>query len=196
VFGRFVLISTNNATVIAGANCDKTYHGTNIGGWDITCAAKVTKTNEAAQASIWTHQGITYAENHLSRLPLIVVMRELRVWDLWQPRRQAKVFSEGVQTDFAQVGVLAYYVLMLLAVPGLLLLRRRARPLLLVLLAPAVVVVISTAIGYGVPRLRYSFEIPLTVLAAAGLVSIQERLAARRRAPDRRPVPASEHAAV
>jgi 4-amino-4-deoxy-L-arabinose transferase-like glycosyltransferase len=196
VFGRFVLISTNNATVLAGANCDKTYHGTNIGGWDITCSAKITKSNEAAQASIWTHQGITYAENHLSRLPLVVVMRELRVWDLWQPRRQAKVFSEGVQTDFAQVGVLAYYALMVLAIPGLLLLRRRSRPLLLVLLAPALVVVSSTAIGYGVPRLRYSFEIPLTVLAAAGLVSIQERLAARRRAPDRRGVPASEHAAV
>jgi 4-amino-4-deoxy-L-arabinose transferase-like glycosyltransferase len=196
VFGRFVLVSTNDATVIAGANCDRTYHGTNIGGWDITCAAKITKTNEAAQAAIWRRQGIDYAENHLSRLPLVVVMRELRVWDLWQPRRQAKVFSEGVQIDVAQIGVAAYYVLMLLAIPGLLLLRRRARPLLLVLLSPAVVVIVSTAIGYGVPRLRHSFEIPLTVLAAAGIVSIQERLALRRRASDRSPLPASEHAAV
>ncbi len=196
VFGRFVLISTNNATVIAGANCDKTYHGTNIGGWDITCSANITKSNEAAQAAIWTHQGISYAEHHLSRLPLVVVMRELRVWDLWQPRRQARAFSEGVQTDVAQIGVAAYYVLMLLAVPGLLLLRRRARPLLIVLLCPAVVVIVSTAIGYGVPRLRYSFEIPLTVLAAAGIVAIQERVAVRRRSASRSPVPASEHAAV
>ena len=119
VFGRFVLISTNDATVIAGANCDQTYHGTNIGGWDITCAAKITKTNEAAQAAIWRQEGITYAENHLSRLPLVVLMRELRVWDLWQPRHQAKAFSEGVQIDVAQLGVAAYYVLMLLAIPGL-----------------------------------------------------------------------------
>ena len=196
VFGRFVLISTNDATVIAGANCDKTYHGTNIGGWDITCAAKITKTNEAAQAAIWRQEGITYAKNHLSRLPLVVLMRELRVWDLWQPRHQAKAFSEGVQIDVAQLGVAAYYVLMLLAIPGLLLLRRRARPLLIVLLSPAVVVIVSTAIGYGVPRLRHSFEIPLTVLAAAGIVSIQERLAVRRRAAKRPPLPASEHAAV
>ncbi len=197
VFGRFVLISTNDATVIAGANCDKTYHGTNIGGWDITCAATITKSNEAAQAAIWRKQGIDYAENHLSRLPLVALMRELRVWDLWQPRHQAKAFSEGEQIDVAQLGVLAYYALMLLAIPGLLLLRRRARPLLIVLLAPAIVVIVSTAIGYGVPRLQALVRNPAHRARGGWAHQPSGALVAlRRRAGQLPPLAASERPAV
>jgi len=52
---------------------------------------------------------------------------------------------------------------------------------LLVLLAPAVVVSVSAAVGYGVPRLRDSFDVALVVLAAGGLVTVRERIVARRR---------------
>jgi len=183
-FGRFVLISTNNQTVIAGANCPQTYHGVNMGGWDITCIAPRTKTNEAAQAAIWQHDGLSYAAHHLSRLPAVIALRELRVWDLWQPRRQARTFAEGQQIDVAEAGVAAFWLLALVAIPGVLALRRRP-PALLILLAPAAVVCLTTAIGYGVPRLRDSFDIALPVLAAAGVLALSERLAARRRAPRR-----------
>jgi 4-amino-4-deoxy-L-arabinose transferase-like glycosyltransferase len=183
-FGRFVLISTNNQTVIAGANCPQTYHGVNMGGWDITCTAPRTKTNEAAQAAIWQHDGLSYAAHHLSRLPAVIALRELRVWDLWQPRRQARTFAEGQQIDVAEAGVAAFWLLALVAIPGVLALRRRP-PALLILLAPAAVVCLTTAIGYGVPRLRDSFDIALPVLAAAGVLALSERLAARRRAPRR-----------
>ncbi len=57
---------------------------------------------------------------------------------------------------------------------------RRGR-LLLVLLAPAVAVCVAAVFGYGVPRLRHGFEIPLMVLAAAGAVALVERLRERRR---------------
>ena len=183
-FGRFVLISTNNQTVIAGANCPQTYHGVNMGGWDITCIAPRTKANEAAQAAIWQHDGLSYAAHHLGRLPAVIALRELRVWDLWQPRRQARTFAEGQQIDVAEAGVAAFWLFALLGIAGVLALRRRP-PALLILLAPAVVVCLTTAIGYGVPRLRDSFDIALPVLAAAGLLAVSERLAARRRAPRR-----------
>lgn len=183
-FGRFVLISTNNQTVIAGANCPQTYHGVNMGGWDITCIAPRTKTSEAAQAAIWQHDGLSYAAHHLGRLPAVIALRELRVWDLWQPRRQARTFAEGEQIDVAEAGVAAFWLFALVAIPGVLALRRRP-PALLILLAPAVVVCLTTAIGYGVPRLRDSFDIALPVLAAAGVLALSERLAARRRAPRR-----------
>jgi 4-amino-4-deoxy-L-arabinose transferase-like glycosyltransferase len=183
-FGRFVLISTNNQTVIAGANCAQTYHGVNAGGWDITCIAPRTKANEAAQAAIWQHQGLSYAAHHLGRLPMVILLRELRVWDLWQPRRQARTFAEGEQIDVAQAGVAAFWLFAVIAIPGVLALRRRP-PALLILLAPAVVVCVTTAIGYGVPRLRDSFDVALPVLAAAGVLALSERLAERRRAPRR-----------
>ena len=183
-FGRFVLISTNNQTVIAGANCAQTYHGVNMGGWDITCISRRTNANEAAQAAIWQRQGLSYAAHHLGRLPAVLLIRELRVWDLWQPRRQARTFAEGQQTDVAQAGVAAFWLFAVIAVAGIVALRRRP-PALLILLSPALVVCITTAIGYGVPRLRDSFDIALPVLTAAGVLAIAERLATRRSAPRR-----------
>jgi 4-amino-4-deoxy-L-arabinose transferase-like glycosyltransferase len=181
-FGRFVLISTNNQTVIAGANCAQTYHGVNAGGWDITCISTRTQGNEAAQAAIWQHQGLSYAVHHLDRLPVVILLRELRVWDLWQPRRQARTFAEGEQTGVAQAGVAVFWILGLTGIAGVVALRRRRRALL-ILLAPAVVVCVTTATGYGVPRLRDSFDIALPVLAAAGVLALQRRLAERRGAP-------------
>jgi 4-amino-4-deoxy-L-arabinose transferase-like glycosyltransferase len=183
-FGRFVLISTNNQTVIAGANCAQTYHGVNMGGWDITCISRRTQANEAAQAAIWQRQGLSYAAHHLGRLPAVILIRELRVWDLWQPRRQARTFAEGQQTDVAQAGVAAFWLFAVIAVIGIFALRRRP-PALLILLSPALVVCVTTAIGYGVPRLRDSFDVALPVLAAAGGVAITQRLADRRWAPRR-----------
>jgi 4-amino-4-deoxy-L-arabinose transferase-like glycosyltransferase len=183
-FGRFVLISTNNQTVIAGANCAQTYHGVNMGGWDITCISRRTQTNEAAQAAIWQHQGLSYAAHHLGRLPAVILIRELRVWDLWQPRRQARTFAEGQQTDVAQAGVAAFWLFAVIAIAGIVVLRRRP-PALLILLSPAVVVCVTTAIGYGVPRLRDSFDVALPVLTAAGVLAIRQRLATRRWAPRR-----------
>jgi 4-amino-4-deoxy-L-arabinose transferase-like glycosyltransferase len=194
-FGRFALVSTNDATVLAGANCNSTYHGVNLGGWDITCAASRTKTNEAAQAAIWRRQGLGYARHHLSRLPVVVAVRLARVWDLWQPRRQARDFAEGRLVGVEEAGVLTYYVLMLFAVAGVYALRRRDSPWL-VLLTPAVVVSVSAAVGYGVPRLRHAFEISLLVLAAAGLVAVQERLGIRRGARDPRALAPSEPSAA
>jgi 4-amino-4-deoxy-L-arabinose transferase-like glycosyltransferase len=196
VFGRFVLVSTNDATVLAGANCNSTYHGVNLGGWDITCTAQRSSTNEAAQAAIWRRQGLDYARDHIGRLPLVVAVRELRVWDLWQPLRQARNFAEGRLTGVEIAGVVAYYALMLLAISGMLALRRRNLTALLVLLAPALVVCVSTAVGYGVPRLRHTFEISLVVLAAAGALELRARLPERRKSRAPAPLASSETAAI
>jgi hypothetical protein len=123
-----------------------------------------------------------------------MVVRLARVWDLWQPRRQARDFAEGRLVGVEQAGVLVYYVLMLLAVPGLYAFRRRRDSLLLVLLAPALAVSVAAVLGYGIPRLRHAFEIPLLVLAAAGLVTVRERRGARRATREpRRLAPSEPH---
>ncbi len=193
VFGRFVPISTNDATVLAGANCASAYHGVNLGGWDFSCIAPRTSTNEAVQAARWRSDGWGYLRRHLSRLPVVMTVRLLRVWDLWQPRRQARNFAEGRQIDVEQAGVAVFYALALLAGVGIVALRRRRELTLMVLMAPAVVVCVSAIVGYGLPRLRHTFEISLVVLAAAGVRVLHARLAGRRKAAvGRLPVP--EHA--
>jgi 4-amino-4-deoxy-L-arabinose transferase-like glycosyltransferase len=178
-FGRFVPISDNDATVVAGANCGLTYHGRNLGGWDIRCISPRRLDNEAAQAAIWRSEGLAYARDHAGRLPVVAAVRFLRVWDLWQPRRQV-LFDEGRQLRMSQAGVAAFFVLCGLAAVGVIALRRRRRPLL-VLLAPALAVSVAAVVGYGIPRLRHAFEIPLLVLAACGIVALAERRAGRRR---------------
>ena len=47
------------------------------------------------------------------------------------------------------------------------------------------VVFISTAVGYGVPRLRDSFDVALPVLAAAGVLAVRQRVTEGRRASQR-----------
>jgi 4-amino-4-deoxy-L-arabinose transferase-like glycosyltransferase len=171
-FGAFVAVSTNDATVVAGANCPLTYRGVDLGGWNIECISERREDNEAKQAATWRREARDYARDHVGRLPIVAAVRFLRVWDLWQPRRQV-MFAEGRHRRVEQAGVAVYFVLLVLGAVGAVALRRRGVPLL-VLLAPAVVVSVSAVLGYGVPRLRHAFEIPLLVLAAAGILALVE----------------------
>ena len=69
-FDRFVPISTNDATVVAGANCGSTYHGVDMGGWNIKCISPRSAGDESVQASIWRRGGVHYATHHLGRLAI------------------------------------------------------------------------------------------------------------------------------
>lgn len=178
----FVPISTNDSTVLAGANCDLTYHGEDLGLWNLQCISPRRKRAEAEQAEIWREEGIDYAREHPGRLPVVAAVRLLRVWDLWQPRRQV-LFAEGRHIRVQQAAIAAYFVLAAFAIAGGAALWRRRRVEVLVLLTAVVVVSVTAVTGYGVSRLRHAAEIPLVVLAAAGLVWAWERRAARRPAP-------------
>jgi hypothetical protein len=169
-FGAFVPISTNESTVLAGANCPLTYHGIDLGGWNIECISKRRDDNEADQAAIWRREATDYAREHAGRLPVVGAVRLLRVWDLWQPRRQV-MFAEGRQRRVEQAGVAVYFAFVALGALGAVTLHRRGVTLL-VLLAPAVAVCVAAVLGYGIPRLRHGFEIPLLVLAAAGILRL------------------------
>lgn len=180
-FDRPVLISTNDGTLLAGANCPASYRGRTMGGWNFDCISPTRPGEDDVERSArWRREGLEYARDHASRLLLVVPVRMLRTWDLYQPLEQVE-FAEGRQRDAVRVGIVWYFALLPLAVLGFLSLRRRSPVLLL--LAPAAVVVVTSALGYGVPRLRHAAEVPLVILAAAGI----ERLYARRssgRSPD------------
>ncbi len=173
--GAFVPVSTNDATVVAGANCPLTYRGVDLGGWNIRCISPRRSADEARQAATWRREGIDYATAHASRWPVVGAVRFLRVWDLWQPRRQV-MFAEGRQRRVEQAGVIVYGLLALLAMGAVVALWRAGRrDALLVLLAPAVAVSVSAVAGYGVPRLRHAFELPMLVLAALAVVALWDR---------------------
>jgi 4-amino-4-deoxy-L-arabinose transferase-like glycosyltransferase len=176
-FDRFVPLTTNDATVVAGANCALTYHGVDLGGWNIACISKRSEQDESVQADKWRSEGIDYATHHVRRLPVVVAVRFLRVWDLWQPRRQVQ-FAEGRQHRVEQAGIVMYFLLLPLAAYGFALLRDRVTRWILA--SPFVVVSITAIAGYGVPRLRHAAEIPLVVLAGVAIPTLLERVAERR----------------
>jgi 4-amino-4-deoxy-L-arabinose transferase-like glycosyltransferase len=167
-FDQPVLISVNDSTVLAGANCDPAYSGPDTGFWILACLAHRTPGgNEAKQAEIWRRQGREYIGDHLGELPRVALIRVLRTWDLWQPRRQVG-FAEGRDRTVQEIGTGMYLLMLPLAVAGAVLLRRR-RLLLYVLLSPAIVATVSSLAGYGLPRFRHAAELTLVVLVALTL---------------------------
>lgn len=177
VFDRPVLISTNVGGLLAGANCDSTYHGALIGQWEFGCIPPPVHANEALEAERLRNRGLDYARHHAGRLPVVEAARLGRSFELYRPREQARqeAFFEGRNLRVEQAGVACYYALVLLAAYGVVMLRRRDGPWA-VLLAPVALVVFVTVISYGFTRLRVAAEPAVVVLAAVAL----DALAARR----------------
>jgi 4-amino-4-deoxy-L-arabinose transferase-like glycosyltransferase len=165
-FGQPVLISTNSGPLLAGANCDLTYRGLDIGLSSTRCYTR-TIANEADQAARWRSQAVDYMSAHAARVPVVMGVRVLRTFDLYQPWRMVR-FAEGRWSKADKAGVIAYYLLLPFALAGGWLIRRR-RAELLILLAPVAVVIISTVVGYGFPRFRHAADLAIVVLAAVAL---------------------------
>jgi 4-amino-4-deoxy-L-arabinose transferase-like glycosyltransferase len=175
VFERPVLISTNDSSVLAGANCDATYRGRDIGFWRIDCISERRgDLDESEQQAVWRREGLDRALGDPVGALAVVPVRLARTWDLFQPGRQV-AFAEGRDRGLQRLGLATYYVLLVLAAYGVVLLRRRGG-LPLVLLAPLLLVCLSTVLGFGMPRFRHAAEVPLLVLGAVAVAALAPRL--------------------
>jgi 4-amino-4-deoxy-L-arabinose transferase-like glycosyltransferase len=204
-FERPVLVSTGFQPVLAGANCDGAYHGDNTGTWDIFCVARLAKgaglvtaeprgVEESVLAERWQKAGLRYMGDHLDRLPVVMVARVARTWQLWNPRLEARVaaFNHGYIPSLVDWSTAAYALVGLLAAFGAWTLRRRRE--LIVLLVPVAAVTLTSAVGFGEIRFRASAEPSLAMLAGVGLAVLvragRARLGARPRVGSRRATPA------
>jgi 4-amino-4-deoxy-L-arabinose transferase-like glycosyltransferase len=177
-FDRPVLISTNDGSLLAGANCDLTYHGISKGIWTTDCLspeAPRSERNEAEQAAVWRDKGTSYAWDHLGRLPVVMAARLLRTFDFYQPWRMT-AFAEGRWLKADKAGVISYFMLLPFSLFGAwLLLRGGRRVELLVLLTPAALVVLQTVGGYGFPRFRHAADLVMVVLGAVAVCALGNR---------------------
>ena len=186
-FDQLVIGSTNSGSVISGANCDDTYSGRDIGLWHFPCVGP-SHPNEAEASALQRKRGYEYARDHAGRLPIVMTARVLRSFDLYQPWR-GTTMNEGRTVTMARIGLVAYWLLLPLAVAGAVMLRRRREPLR-VLLAPVLLVVLSSALGWGTTRFRHPAEIAIVLLAAVALSGAfaavrahRERVSAEAAAP-------------
>jgi hypothetical protein len=174
-FGRPVLISTNDGTLLAGANCDLTYHGIDLGFWNVDCISKRDPSlNEAEQEAVWRREGVNYAGDHAGRLPVVLLARLGRTFDVYQPRRMV-LNAEGRWKRVDQAGIVMYFLLWPFAIAGGVILWRRRRSDLLILLTPVAMVLVQTLTGYGIPRFRHAAEITLVVLAGVAIAALSSR---------------------
>jgi hypothetical protein len=179
---RPLLVSTEDGPVIAGANCDLTYGGRDVGYWNSTCLPRERDRNAAWRAARLRRVGLSYAGDHAGRLPAVAGVRLLRTFGVWQPRRHV-YFAEGRMLPGRTLAVVACWVVLGLGLAGAWRMRRRRGELAL-LAAPFVLAVGTTLVAFGYPRFRYATDVVLIVLAAV-LVDALMRARASRAAAGR-----------
>lgn len=180
-FDEPVLLSNNSGSLIAGANCDTTYHGDLLGTWDPACAASDAGSADPADTGPLVRRGARYALDHVTRLPLVGVVRIARAWGVWDPGAQAALESVETRSEGWQVAGWAYAsVVVLLGVAGLALLVRR-RVTVSPLVATVVAVTAVVLVSWGNQRFRLAAEPSVAVLAAAAVAHL---VGSRPRGPE------------
>lgn len=179
-FKEPVLISTNLGGVVAGANCYTTFHGKQLGFWDITCAARPTTGDESQRSGQLRRLGTSYALNHIAQLPVVMAARVGRVLELYHPDPYT------VGPSWVRVLMLGtWYALTPVAIAGAVVLRRR-RTTLLPIVATVAAVIASIVLTWGSVRFRVPIDVAFIVLAAVAvdaLLPSSGRRARRRRLP-------------
>jgi hypothetical protein len=173
-------ISTNEGGLFAGANCDAAYYSPLIGTWP--CFPRNDPAwgeNEAVISGHLRQRALDYASDHAGRVPAVVGVRVLRVWDVWDPvdaaHLEASIADRHIRAQ--QAAMWSLYLLVPFAVAGAVVLRRRGEPLR-ILLVPIVFVTLVAALSYGSTRFRVAAEPALVVLASVGLAAAWQRVRA------------------
>jgi len=171
--GSPVVVSSNSASLLEGANCATTYAGDLLGAWDPGCLVETRRpgVREADWAGAARAAGLAHALDHPGRLPVVVAVRVLRAWGLWAPLQQARLDVDETRHRDWQVGSwVAGLALSAVALPGAVLLARRAgraaAPLAAVVGGSTVVV----ALSWGNPRFLLAAVPALAVSAATTIV--------------------------
>jgi 4-amino-4-deoxy-L-arabinose transferase-like glycosyltransferase len=170
-FDKPFVISTNSATVWAGANCHRTYYTDQIGAWVFSCfGPRPAGRDESDEAAVYRDRGLRYMRDHAARLPLVAAARLGRLWDVYRPWTQGTFFNgvEGRHPRATHLGLLAYWALLPFALLGALVMGGRRRGLW-ILVAPIVMVTLVGLATYGTTRFRMAAEPSIVLLAAVGL---------------------------
>jgi 4-amino-4-deoxy-L-arabinose transferase-like glycosyltransferase len=170
-------LSTGNGLVLSGANCQQTYGGPDLGLWSVQCAKSVRGGgDESMQSAREQHAGVQYIEHHADRLPMVMLVRIAREWDLYEPVQMAQVEAgEGRPVVASLAGLGFYYFLLPFGVAGIVILRRR-RIDQWFLVVPAAIVTLVSGLFYALVRFRAPFEVCLVILAAPAIVLLIERV--------------------
>jgi hypothetical protein len=182
-----VLVSTAADKTLAGANCNSTYSGPLIGYWDYTCLGHndLANNNEARYGQVLSEEGRAYLKTHLSRVPIVLAVRALRSWGLYDPAQEAQLARfETRSVGWQQFAWPVSLLILVLALPGIVGIRRERLSLVLIA-GPAVVDTLVVLATYGNDRFVLSAVPSLSIGAAATMVRIGNWTSKRLHRPAR-----------
>jgi 4-amino-4-deoxy-L-arabinose transferase-like glycosyltransferase len=202
-FERPALMTSMPGAVLSSGSCDRTFYG-DVLGYYATCFEDHVRAGGlvdgrppcppgAASAGCWfddptadetvrdryrTDYALAYTRANTGRLPVVVLARVGRIWDLYVPELggDAEPLGQNVRLNWqlegrgrlaSQVGVVAFWAMLPLAGVGAARLARDRIPLS-PLVALAVVITVTGAATFGVTRYRVPLDLVVVVLAAAG----------------------------
>ena len=109
--GRFrdtVTLTNNLGITLAGANCERTYYDLAIMGYDSPVCWNAANAravqhggDESVQSAFMRHEAQTFVSGHLSRVPLVVGMREVWFLGLYRPGWVVHLGTVGGQPAWA-----------------------------------------------------------------------------------------------
>ena len=178
-FAKPVWLSNNAGSAISGANCDATYFGRGIGGWNLECgtANDQPDADGSENSSRGVSAGLSYVRHHLGRLPIVVLAREGRTFGFYQPQAEvdANVF-EGRPRAASWAALIAFWLLLIPSAIGMrTIARRRPRASTWPFFACIACSLLTAATFYGIPRFRISLDVAMCVLAAIPIAAWTDR---------------------
>jgi hypothetical protein len=167
-FEQPVTLTTNDGTTLLGSYCDASFSGPNIGGWSLFCVVDDPEYSADEEPSVRSERqrslAVSYARDHLRRLPVVVAARLGRSLDLYGlDSLVAQDVGEERYRWASWAGIVSWWLMAVAAVVGWWRVDSRTRWLLLL---PCLAVAMTTVVFYGGHRIRSSME-PSVVVAAA-----------------------------
>jgi len=171
--------TNNSGTLIAGANCDPVYSGSQIGLWRFDCVTAIDTSglDEAAAASARRGAGVDHALDNVGDLPAVGAVRVLRTFGAWDIRTQLFYESlEGRDYDWLWAGWFMWLGLVAVGAGGAIVADRSVWRERWLVLVPIGVVAFTALVSYGNQRFRAVAEPGVIVLAAVGILAMVDRV--------------------
>ncbi|MFI5053924.1 MAG: glycosyltransferase family 39 protein [Acidimicrobiia bacterium] len=171
-FEKPTLLGSGFGWVLLDGSCDATFYGPKLGYWDDSCSLKgyphdleETLVDQRART-----KALNYIGDHKARLPVVVLARIGRVWDLYRPVQNVEFNTVGERRGRATSWaiLIGYYLLLPGAILGLVVMRRRRIPIF-PFIAIAAATTITVAMSFGITRYRAPVDVVLPVLAAVAI---------------------------
>jgi 4-amino-4-deoxy-L-arabinose transferase-like glycosyltransferase len=184
-FEEPLYVSANLGGVICGANNPTAYYGDQAGMWILNgCPLPKSAPDQSVLDHYFQDRGIQYIKDHKGRLPVVMVKRVLRTWEVYRPSQMVDfLWTEGRPRGLSWASLVCLAVLSPFVVMGGVVLWRRRR-LLWPLVSMLAFVTFSGAIFGGNPRYRVTGELAIVLLAAVSIEALASREWPGRRSSD------------